>query len=68
MVYHNLRRVWSSGVYQTLIITRRELQVCLVAKEINSKKVTQKNQNNYMRKILASVFQLLFFKLFYSKN
>ena len=74
------KRVWArlAGVFQTLIITKRELRlatadnrklplwgisklqrVCLVTGKINSKKVTQKNQNNYYEKNIDTYISIL---------
>ena len=43
-------------------------EVCLVAKKTNSKKSVKKIRVIIMRKMLALVFQFLFFLFFYSQN
>jgi len=39
-------------------------EVCLVTKKINSKKVTQKNQNNYYETNIGTCILILIFSIF----
>jgi len=40
-------------------------EVCLVAKKINSKKVTQKNQNNYYETNIGTCILIIIFFIFF---